>query len=240
MNPTRGMRNRWLLALGGAALVVVTSSCSTLIAQSGGSRAGDIYTLETRAEVREAFGEADETGACPDGRTVERRTIYQQTRSALGDAKDWLPPDPRAFPLWGLAEVVATPVQLYRREQAKFQYAWVYGADDRVLYRYNVTPVPATRFGEAISPLADSLSLQLKEGGCPSWEGCLNAFAAEARQRAACVGYPLTPEDEGTLHRVQALATEVDAGRIAQDETLAKVKWCLWCLGNPPWSCLRP
>jgi hypothetical protein len=38
---------------------------------------------------------------------------------------------------------------------------------------------------------------------------------------------------------LQALAADVDAGRLALDDTLAEFHWCL---GNAPlsWSCLQP
>jgi hypothetical protein len=242
MNPSEGRWRRWLVALCGAALAVATSGCSWLIAHSSVSSAGEIYKPETRAEVRAEFGEADETGTCPDGRPVELRWIRMRVPSVYEGAKDWLPPgkvllSPGGVFLVGLAEVVATPVQAYRSEQAKHHYVFVYGADDRVVYRYHLAAAPPQRFGEVVNWLAYPLSKQLDEGGCPSWEACLSAFAAEVRHLGACVGYPLTPEDEETLHLLQALAADVDAGRLAPDETLAELKWCL---RSTPLSCLRP
>jgi hypothetical protein len=229
MKPTTGGRNRWLVAVGGLALGLATSGCSSLIAQSSGvSSMSEALKLETRAEVRAFLGEAEETGTCPDGRTVERRAIRQQTKWVLSGLKDEAGQDPRAYVLFPPAEVVALPIQAYRSEQAKFQYAWVYGADDRVLYRYNVAAAPADRFREAVRPVAAAVYLQLRKGECPSWERRLSAYAAEARQRAACVAYPLTPVDEATFHRVQTLAADADAGRIPPDEALAGIEACLW------------
>jgi hypothetical protein len=76
MKPTRETQSRWLLVvLGWVALLVATSGCSYLIAKSGVSDMGEIYKLETRAEVRAAFGKAEETDTCPDGRPVERRSF---------------------------------------------------------------------------------------------------------------------------------------------------------------------
>jgi len=142
---------------------------------------------------------------------------------------------------FGMIEVLAVLGTTIDSELSKLHYAFVYGADDRVLYRYDVTSVPSTRLGEAVSPLIDSLFLQLEAGRCPSWEACFLVFAAEVRQRAACVDYPLTPQDEEGLHLVQALAADVDGGRLAPDDTLAELQWCL---GSPTnrlsWSCLRP
>ena len=48
------------------------------------------------------------------------------------------------------------------------------------------------------------------------------------------------PIPGGRREKGPTLAADVEMGRITQSDTLAKVKWCLWCLGNPPWSCLRP
>jgi hypothetical protein len=57
--------------LGGLALVVAATDCSAPIAHSGVSSVEELDNPETRAEVREAFGEAYETGPCPDRRTLE-------------------------------------------------------------------------------------------------------------------------------------------------------------------------
>ncbi len=70
-----GGRVRLLGALG-----VATTGRSMLIAQSGISGVGEVYKPATRAEVRARFGEADETGTCPDGRGMERRSIRRQVK----------------------------------------------------------------------------------------------------------------------------------------------------------------
>jgi len=234
MNP-RGMRNRWLLTLGAITLAAV-SGCSVLIAKSGVSSVGEIYKLDTRAVVRDTFGEPDETGTCPDGRIVERRTIRQQVPWVCHDSSGCKEALVRSV---GVFDVFLVPVMAYQSEQAKLHYAFVYGADDRVLYRYNVTASPSERMVSAVRPLTVALYGQLDERGCPSWEGCLSAYAVEVRQRAACVGYTLTPEEAETLQLLEALAAEVDAGRLTPDDTLAELHWCL---GSAPlsWSCHRP
>ena len=242
MKPTRGTQTRWLLALGGVALVVATSGCSALIAHSGVSSASEIYKPETRAEVRAAFGEADETGTCPDGRPMERRSIPHKI--------PWFCRGTQCVPLRNLVELslsvavdtILFPLAAYQSERAKLHYAFVYGADDRVLYRYDVTAAPLTRFWQTFPSLTsfwfgDSPTGQVEKGGRATWEACVSAFAAEVRQRAACVDYPLTPQDEETLRLMQALAAEVDAGHLAPDDTLAEFEWCL---RSTPFSCLRP
>ena len=237
MKPTTGGRNRWLVAVGGLALGLATSGCSSLIAQSSGvSSMSEALKLETRAEVRAFLGEAEETGTCPDGRIVERRTIRQQVPWVCHDSSGCKEALVRSV---GVFDVFLVPVMAYQSEQAKLHYAFVYGADDRVLYRYNVTASPSERMVSAVRPLTVALYGQLDERGCPSWEGCLSAYAVEVRQRAACVGYTLTPEEAETLQLLEALAAEVDAGRLTPDDTLAELHWCL---GSAPlsWSCHRP
>jgi hypothetical protein len=235
MKPTRETQRGWLLlALGGLALEVATSGCSYLIAKSGVSDVGEIYKLETRAEVRAAFGEPAEMRTCPNGRTVEHRSFHQPVewvcQGSVGCGEAYL----RSL---GLFDVFVVPVQLYRMEQAKLRYVFVYDEDDRVVGRHAATGGPSVPYGGEVLPLSSSLLAQLEEGGCPFWAPCLGAFGAEVHQRAACVGYTLTPEEEQTLHLVQTLAAEVDAGRFAQDETLTQLQWCL---RGTPWSCRRP
>lgn len=245
MNANLGVRRRWLWTVCGAALGVAASGCSMLIAQSGVSGVAELYKPETRAEVRERFGEADETGTCPDGRGMERRSIWQRVtwicKQPSGFAAETGCEGLREAYYWslGLADVLAIPFQLYRSEQAKLHYAFVYGDDDRVLYRYDVTASPPGRFREAVGPLVYSVARQLEEGGCPGWGMCLSAYAEEARRRAACVGYALTPEDEGTFQRVHAIAADVDAGRIPKDDALAEIEACVGLRG-PLVSCVPP
>jgi hypothetical protein len=228
------------VALGGLATALATSSCSALIANSGVSSVREIYKPETRAEVRAAFGEADETYTSVEGRTVEHRTIRRRVPwvcQAPGPASAC--PMLGDFYIWtlGLADVFVIPVIATRSERAKLRYAFVYGADERVLCRYNVNAWPLQQFEEAVRPLTDSLFGQLDERGCPSWEACLSIFGVEVGKHAACLSYPLTPTEQETLRLVQALAADVDAGRLAPDETLAEIKRCL---GSTPWSCQRP
>jgi hypothetical protein len=251
LKTTRGVRNRWLVAFGAVALAMATSGCSMLIAGSGVSSVREIYKPETRAEVGAAFGAADETYTSVEGRTVEHRTIRQRLPLVCGGYFDladggrcgWLG-QANVLTL-GLADVFVIPVIAVRSERAKLHYVFVYGDDRRALCRYNVNGLPQQQFEEAVRPLTDSLFGQLNQRGCPSWEARLSAFGAAVRQRATCLSYSLLPTEQETLRLAQALAVEVDAGRLAPDDTLEELRWCL-DLGNPPshpplsWSCPRP
>ncbi|MCK7478028.1 MAG: hypothetical protein M0C28_11800 [Candidatus Moduliflexus flocculans] len=120
----------------------------------------------------------------------------------------------------GLADAFVIPVIAHRSEQAKLHYVFVYGADDRVLCRYDVAAAPLERFAVAIDPLADALSRQLKDDGCPSWERCLTVYTEEVRRRSVCVDYTLTSKQEAMLRQLRTLAADADAGRLPQGRCL--------------------
>jgi hypothetical protein len=240
MKANGGLRIGRLLMLGGFALALAASGCSFVIAQMGVSSPSEIYKPDTRAEVRDAFGEADETGTCPDGRPVERRAIRQASCPGFKCVRSGGTADIRL-----LFDPLIVPFAVYASERGKLHYAFVYGADDRVVYRYNINADPATRFRQAVDPLTDfcwnagsqSLPRQLTEGRCASWATCLDTFATEVRHRAACVGYPLTPTEVETVRLIRVLAAEVDAGHLASNDALAEFEWCL---RYTPFSCFRP
>lgn len=232
MKANAGERNGWRVALGGLILAVGTSGCSALIAHSGVRSVEEISKPETRAEVRAAFGEADEVRTSPEGRTVERRKIRRRvpwvcegaagaTRGGRCEALGWA----YVYTL-GLADAFVIPVIAHRSEQAKLHYVFVYGADDRVLCRYDVAAAPLERFAVAIDPLADALSRQLKDDGCPSWERCLTVYAEEVRRRSVCVDYTLTSKQEAMLRQLRTVAADADAGRLPRNDALARIQWC--------------
>src|SRR5512144_3163255 len=139
MEPTRRQQTRWWVLFGGAVLALATNGCSSLIASGGVSGANEIYKPETRA----AFGAADETGTCPNGRVVEHRWIRQQIPWGCTNPKDV---NCRQMVMaylqtFGLIALFVIPVVAVESEQAKLHYAFVYGEDDRVLYRYDLKAV---------------------------------------------------------------------------------------------------
>ena len=221
-------RWRWVVALCGT-LLATTGCASSVIATIGVASVQEIYAPETRAEVRAAFGEADETRTRPDGLMVEQRTIRQQVRVVCQEHDTYrcLALDVGNLFTMGIVDVLATaPTTLARSERAKLHYTFVYDAEDRVLCRYDDAAVPPARFAVAIGPLAEALSRRLKADGCPSWATCLTLYAEEVRRRAACLERPLFPEQEATLRDLIALAAYADAGRFFKDVALARIDRC--------------
>ncbi len=197
--------------------------CSKLIADKGVVR-GALNDLQTRAQVRNLLGPADEVSACPDGRAMERFWIRQKIEwwgncksnfaaelgcSALGGAYAGT---------FGLVDIFVLPVTLIRSERAKLHYAFVYDKTDQVLYRFDVAAPALKRFRDVIAPLSEALYGQLKEVKCNNWTACLTEYAREARQRAACVEYTLNREDEERLENIVSLGEAVDAHRVSSEE----------------------
>lgn len=217
---------RWGMVVCGMTLGLAEVGCSTLIANSGIAGVQELRLLATRAAVRDQLGFASSAESRADGTSVERYHIRRRVTQLV----DGFGGDLRTFFLtYGLVEVIGTPVALYQSEKARLHVAFVFGADDHVLCHYREDAPPATRFDEATLPLAASLWMQLEGDACPSWRACLGAFVEQVRQRAACVGYPVTPTAEASLGRLFALAKDVDAGRIPKEEALAETQDCLAC-----------
>lgn len=245
MTPTETRQKRWLLALGGLALVVTTSCASVMVARSGVANVGEIYAPETRAEVRAAFGEADETRTRPDGFIVEERTIRQEVPEVCGgnainsDRPRCIALGAAYFFLLGLPELGVLPTTVARSERAKLHYTFVYDAEDRVLCRYGGPASLHERFAVAIAPVTEALSQRLAAEGCPSWETCVTGYAEEARRRAACVEYPLSPTEEATLRELITVAAYADAGRLSKDVARMRIAQCAPLKPNRP-SCVPP
>jgi hypothetical protein len=204
--------------------------CSTLIAKSGVYSAAELDTPQTRAEVRERFGEADETRTCPGGLLVEYRWIRQKI--------DWICVEGLRNPKgmgcsllagayqgsYGLIDIFVFPVVAYQSEQAKLHYAFVYDEGGRVLYLYNLKVLPHDQFEKAVNPLAKELCTQLAEGKCATWSICVAKYVKEARQRADCIGYALDAEEEREFEDLLTIGEWVDSGQVLSGEGLADIK----------------
>jgi hypothetical protein len=222
------LARRTFLAVLIVLLTSITWGCSSMIANMGVSGRYELTSPQTRAEVRDLFGHADETGTCPDGRVVERFWIRQKIVWLDGCAPDFR--GTRCELLkdayqgsYGLVEIFALPVNLYRSERAKLHYAFVYDKEDRVLYSYDLKTSPQRRFDDVMVPFSRAMYAQLTGGECNAWTRCLAEYAQEVRQRAACVGYALAPEEEQKLERMVAIGEAVDAGRIPHQEGMANI-----------------
>jgi hypothetical protein len=228
MEGNTGRGKRWGMVLCGMSLGLAGTGCSTIIAYSGIAGPQELRVPATRTAVQERFGTSSSAEARADGTSIE---VYRIRRQVLG-AMDAFGGDLRTFFLtYGLVQIIGTPVALYQSEKAKLHVAFVYGEDDHVLCQYRVDAPPASRFDAATLPLAASLWMQLEADGCSSWSTCVGAFVAQVRERAACVGYTVTPAEEASHERLLAIAKDVDAGQITKDEALAGTQECLGCSG---------
>jgi hypothetical protein len=228
MEGNTGRGKRWGMVVCGMSLGLAGAGCSTIIAYSGIAGPQELRVSATRTAVQERFGTPSSAEARADGTSIETYQIRRQVTAVM----DAFGGDLRTFFLtYAVMQVIATPVALYQSERAKLHVAFVYGADDHVLCQYRVDAPPASRFDAATLPLATSLWMQLEAGGCPSWSTCLGAFVAQVRERAACVGYTVTPAEEASHEQLLVIAKDADAGQVTMDEALAETQECLGCSG---------
>jgi hypothetical protein len=120
----------------------------------------------------------------------------------------------------GLVDVFVVPVIAYQSERAKLHYAFVYDETSRVLYRYDLTDPAPKQFDEVTRPLGDALRRQLTDGECDTWTPCLTDYVQEVRQRATCMEYTITLEDEQALERMLTIGEGVDVDRISREAAL--------------------
>ena len=215
-----------------ALLPSIMCGCSALLATSGVLGPGTLYVPQTRAEVRDQFGEADETGTCPDDRVVERRWVRQRVEwisrscqsSSVADAALCGGIQGAYWGSLGLVDIFFLPVIAYRSERAKLHYAFIYDNEDRVVYRYDLEVPALARFADVTRPLSEALYAQLADGKCNTWTACLTDYAQEARKRAACVGYTLGAEDEQQFERIFAIGEAMDTSRVSPEAALPNLQ----------------
>jgi hypothetical protein len=206
-------------------VLMVSSSCgcSYLIAKSGISYIGEFYSLQTQAEVREKFGEADETRTCPGGQIVEHRWIRKQ----IPIFKGWYD-DPilygRSFGMW---EIFGFPITAIRSELAKLHYSFVYDQTGRLLYLYDLKEPLPKQFNEAVKPSALELYRKLTAEKCDTWSSCITDYIKEARQRADFIGYPLGAEEEQEFEDLLSIGERVDSGLLLWEKGLYEIREAL-------------
>ena len=210
-----GVNKRTFLALMIGFLASSFLGCSTIISHSG-HFASELDSPQTRVEVREKFGEPDEIKTCPGGNVIESLWIRQKIPdfSYLGFL------GPGGF----LLEIVLFPVAAQRSEEAKFHYAFVYDEAGRVLYRYDLKDPLIKQFNHSIRPLDDELVKQLKGKKCDPWSTCIADYIREARQRANCIEYSLSAEEEQGFEDLLTISGWVDSGQVLREEGLTDIK----------------
>lgn len=121
---------------------------------------------------------------------------------------------------FGITELVATPMTMaHIEEREKARGEWHLGVlyDDggSVLSLYDAAP--GERADVVLAPLTQEVRFAVITGGWPTWRDTLGRQARESHHRAACTGYALTPEEAQRVTRVERIAKDVDAGRLARE-----------------------
>jgi hypothetical protein len=214
---------RIFLALMTLFLASSSWGCSLLIGQagpgivrSGGSIHNLQYKSKTQADIRDQFGEADETRTCPGSRIVECRLIRLKVD------------DPSMIALhaytFGFAEIFLFPMMIYQTEKGKVRFAFVYDEAGRLLYVYDLQVPPIEQFNMATHGLAEETYRQLKTGKCATWSEGITNYVEETRQRANCLGYALNDEEEQEIENLFSIGEQVDLGQIPREEGLAAIR----------------
>ncbi len=191
--------------------------CSAIVGNIGYDPADLRSFPQTRAEIREKFGGADDTTTCPGGQVVEHRWIRQKIGAPIAFAKEYLQ-------TLGAVEIILFPLAIYGSEKSKLHYAFVYDETGRNLYWYDLKAPPSEQFDRAVRPLSEKLYNQLKEGKCDTWCACIADYVKEARQRADCIGYTLDAEEEREFEDLLTIGEWVDSGQVLSGEGLADIK----------------
>jgi hypothetical protein len=215
-----GINNRMVLALLIGFLASSSWGCSIIVGQTGVARPGFIQNLQykskTQADIRDEFGEAEETRICPGEQIAESRWI----RIKVGD--------PSLLALhaytYGFAEIFLFPMMIYQSEKQKIHFTFVYDKAGHLLYLYDLQATPIDQFNMAIRPLAEGVYRQLNIGRCDTCSTCLTRYIKEARQRADCIGYPLDAEEEQEFEDLLSIGERVDLGQITSEEGLAAIR----------------
>jgi hypothetical protein len=215
-----GVNKRTFLALMTGLLALSSSGCSILIGGTGIESPGSLYYLgyasKTQADIRDQFGEADETSTCPGGQVVESRWIRTKVSDPSLAILHWY--------TYGLAEIFLFPTMIFQSEKQKIHFAFVYDEAGRLLYVYDLKVSPPDQFNMAMWQLAEELYKQLKLKECGTWSVCINDYVKEARQRANCIGYPLGAKEEREFEDLLTIGEWVDSGQVLYEEGLNNIR----------------
>ena len=216
------------------AMLFALSGCSVMIAKSGISGLGEIPGGLSRKEVQERFGSPASSSTTSAGKQIEIYNIRKQLDCVvwlMGTNSSACSPRRVAEQELGWCAILApicfgteffnAPINLVRSEMNKIQVAFVYGADDRVLYSYEPKAEPSSRYDQALHTLTHPLSSGTELAKCPSAKKCMEGYVEELQRRAAEVGYTLSKEDEDdAIGRDLEMARNVDDGKITKQEAV--------------------
>ena len=197
------------------AVVVGTSGCSVMIAESGLDNPLESARYRRfRDDVPNFFGAPAATGSCPDGRQFDRFRVRQKI-PGLWKALYW-----SRHPGSVLFEPIFTPVAAIASEVMKVRVTVVYGPDERVDYAF--TDRREWRFYEATQPLTSDVRSALHRTEPSTWALQVAAYTHELRRRAACTGTALTAEDEAALAELIPIVEEGAWGIATTGQALGK------------------
>lgn len=225
----------------GMMLVVVSlvalQGCSFIIANAGISGLREIPENLTRQEVQERFGSPVSSSTTSAGRPIDIYLVRRQLDCVvIVGSNQWCQPKPQSkdwvkcllmgplcaysLMLVGISESVSLPINLARSEANKFEVAFVYGPDDRVLYFYETNAKVSLNDHPAITALTHPLSGEFGLPKCAPPKQCMHEYNQEVKLRAGEIGYTLTSEDDEAMKRDLDLAINVDEGTITLEEAV--------------------
>lgn len=217
---------RWWTRATLTALILSTlTGCSTIIATSGLSHLSEIPKELSKKDIQERFGSPTSLGTTNLGRETEtyriRRKLVEKSpySSPLFLAACLIPVQYNPCLAMAVAEPILFPFVLARSEKEKFEVAFVYREDGRVLYHYETNSDPSWRYKQALSLMTHPLN-NIEEANCPKLIVCMEDHIEEARNRAHEVGYALTSENESTFQLDLEIAQGFDESKMTKEEAL--------------------
>ena len=227
-----------IMKLGSTAIITLAmlsalSGCSMMVARSGLSGLGEIPDGLSRKEVQERYGSPASSGATNVGRPVEVYHIRQKTDSIyswLGGTGGGIGPGAGlgALGIIILGETAGFPIALAMSESNKLEVAFVYGADDRVLYFYETKST--WRYDQALRTLTHPLSSEAELAKCPSAKECMERYMEEVHKRAQEVG--INQADQKALGVLLYLVIRPLLDSVLKEIDLGKCEKFAECVGR--------
>ena len=208
----------------------------------------EISALETRGEVHEKLGKPADAFSCPEGTRLDSYHLpgkinpcvqfkfkSHSSCGPLDEASDAFGIVLLGVRSLGISELVTTPMVLWKAhkaEQARAEWhvAFVYDAEDHILYRYDAAPGDGE--GVVLGPLTHQVQY-FDTPRCPSWRDCVGRGVAETRRCATCLGYTLPPEAAQRVEWAERIAEEVDADRLSRKGGWEALSSCYLKSGGP-------